>query len=1196
MADVNTADLKELNQTLSSIGLGGNDDTLNSRTLVFLNQLNQLFGDDNSRKIDLKNFTPEMNEQLPSVIDAISKGIDSTLKTKNEDGRTPLQQLDAIVKKDIDFLVEPYSDVGIGKLTQREIARGRVEDIYNKHTHNGQLDTGAVVLELLDLSNNKTLAQNLTRNSPQLLDHMAESVALLNNATPVLEELKNAQKSGLFVTQAVDNTVIQNADPATQLTNDMQIVKGVIGLQNADEEWSADAQGKLKAFVERLQNDPYFGREVTKDEITTLGKTPDIKPGLVNADFIALMSLRADAMGTSTLTPQFKKAAPSSPLDDAELPPQSNIFKKPEDAQSFFDALANLQNRRIELVSTADKMDLKSAALNITTAMALLNPEINAMREQTLAEAGKKLSPELVHMFAGDIATLQLEENIEPHDQFLMRDQVALQGLMTILSHRQVLNLGELKTKDADGNVVSEDSPDWQYTPLKGQEILQKLRNKENPPSFLKNIKDEDKRKQIEHLIKSNQLDDFIASLDHMHYQGVLKNFQLDRGQGLSFGDRTQQLLVNEINRLRSVPDEGNNAVMLFDTLVLTYNNDYHINDMLDADRQQSIMSDPQKNFDKKFEDYYKGAHDAFMNANPDASEEDFEAYLLPMITKMGALPFGTREEREQMKTSLREAIVDADGDSAKFSAAAMAAMKALNTEEKLIRRSNPDVIEIDPKLADGGFIDPAALKFGEKQFTMEDIFKVRDDYEVGRTPRGWQETGLPPGFKNRETMMFKDNEGQVYIAGVDRKSQLATIEKVDYENYARYADPQKYMDEHSATMDDLQKAEQQRIIDTHDEYLNGRGKAAYLDHFVHREMIENDPGYALLANSMGRRSILGIYGERINPDNAPSLNTVAKVSAENADVMKSRITMKSDKITITEIERENARIEAEAEATNEEPTLTKAEARRLESLQSDVVNPIGDEVSKILEIAFRSKRQMVFLDEEQLRMVKEHNRDARFGKELPIGKGLNSQTHIQHINLEENPNNLPLIAYTVGKPDPYKKDDAELVTIEVEPADPRIFDPAELQKMKFRGAGNPDEGHLDYYKRLTHYYPQMARVIESAWNRSNDGFKLVSLDDPSAEHQLQSFTAKSDLVLNNVENYVKNANNRPSHDSLRNAFENSYGEKQSDAEPESDKSALSGAFTNKADGTKDTPEALKSPEAPALKDPKPSSGPFAGG
>ncbi|GEM_PF-5612827 len=807
MADI-TAEKQLLRDNLAALGFpteSADDEVLRAASVVFLNQLNEIAGLDSSQK----------NYDADTII-PLKQALHTNLSVKDSDGLTGLDKFKAIATNDAAVL-DKIIPIG-GGYVKTELNR-----IHEAHKGDPKAAARAS-FEYLATQNDqiKDFIGAVGRVNPEYLDDLPKMLSVMGKAQDILNSYDALAENG-FYDQAPSQASMDKLDSAKTFKDAIQLVEGVIGADQKPQ-WGAPEQQNLKAFVTRLQSDEHFGKDYNGPA------------GVWNSEFAAHLASRIEALPTE-LTPEEKKSLNIKRSDassskerleedratlakavEEELKRRAQPFNSPEHAQQFLQAMETLSNTQgVELLSFQDSLTKEKASRIVEEGLMTLAPLLNDALQSAREKVGDdELAQNISNLLTGGLLNVNVPEIRNANGELDTYDQSSLQSVLKVLGHQHVLGL-------QDGQ------PDWKYSAVKGEQILARLRDTENPPAFLQFLNDQQKE-QLKKVANDQKLDQMILALNYLADNGQLSNAPISSAtqggyensthdrlrdevwgakkydtilarlealetEGLLFdspllessGSRfslvTQDVIKHELSRLE---DAGNMAaVKLFDAMTFATSSPYNLNSMLhSSDRVDSLSSiDPKLSLNKKLETFYNEAHEAY-EKNP-GEYASFEDFMKPMLRSVDALPFGDSEYKKTMDDLRKKSLETANGDGKVFADTLQQGITAfVQEQEKKYGKDNGHEIvpfsntynvqpRLHPKLQDGSF----SVTSEGKTYNADDVIKIYNEYQLEHGhERDLERFEMVP-IDSQRFVIFEDDNGEKFVAGIDRTSMTFSVE-----------------------------------------------------------------------------------------------------------------------------------------------------------------------------------------------------------------------------------------------------------------------------------------------------------------------------------------------------------------------------------------------------------------------------------
>ncbi|MCB1651955.1 MAG: hypothetical protein KDI46_07885 [Alphaproteobacteria bacterium] len=987
-----------LGQALGSIGFDvSTENRLRVASILFLRQMNGLFGD--GGRVD--NFDPAMTTKLQATIN-------EALFSKDDDGVTGLEKFKAIAAKDIDFLVK---DMNFAKTA---LARSTLEDIYSNN------DLAHAIPKVLEESSDdkiKALAGALKTYAPEMLQRPQESLALLQNYKDVFANMGALAQGGFFNTLVNPADLNQN-DPRMQLAAAIQSVEAMIGMPSPDGQWGAEEQQKLKDTLRQLQNDPILGAGLKDEE----------KDGIYSAKYREKLE---------TLAPQLPESTPEQQEFKGRL-------------LTLVDGLAQMDARGVAVLSDYDALDTGTAAQRIETALIGLVPKINETLDKNQDNV---LVKSIVEIFAGDLMDQRIPTNITLDGRLDFNDQAALQGLIMVLSNPAVLSDGKSLPKPLPKAL----GEPWEYTAAKGDYILKRLTDPENPPAFLL-LMEEKERKAFQDLVKSGQLDALFTALDYMNDRDQLASYALFHGQGQAFAPLTRDILADDVARLNAAGHLD--AVQLHDALLRAYTGGFGLNDVLDKEHQIPDTSAESVHLKERLAIFYKKAREQF--AKDQGTYDGFEAFLLPSLQTLNLLPFGDEAQRTAFREGVLKSARAAGSDGDKF---AQGVEDAINGIEGEIGYTHNYEIQpmLHPKLE-----SMTPITSGGKAYSADDIIDMYNDHQIAYASPNYRAQAKAIPLCMQSYMAFRDDHNDVYVAVIDKKSMVFSVEKIDMDLMGRYLEPEEYLAAHKGSLgaEEIQTLEHLIAVKAElaQKYDAREASAKYVYEHAAPALREKSAGFAMLFPEDMRWA----------SGSTPLAFLDHMKSVQNpADSSSALDAMAHETMAVAKAVRANAANKVESPKTipiggnlYEAQLAGEFEAVAYDSIAS------RDDANRLLRDADDMAGEPQMLDQEHLSFLLKYA-----GKNLALGKALGMSIRVAGVDVQPGVEPDNAMAYynrlsqkivIMPRPDYFDKGNVdarrELARgIYIEGVDPEAVTP-EMREQAF----------MDYYKRLKNDYPEL--------------------------------------------------------------------------------------------------------------------------
>ena len=501
--------------------------------------------------------------------------------------------------------------------------------------------------------------------------------------------------------------------------SDTETVLKTIGQEG--KAWDApETQAALKEYVTKLQSDfgfPEARRYGAFDEVTSKKLTQQLAAGPVPAGY--------DAAQLQAFIPA---------LDALR---SSGAYNPPEKPLTAFDATLKVEAMLGELV-----------------------PKLNAQLEEKNAQMPGGFMGQLLKDFiTGGILDRRITEVGEPDGIFDMRTQASLQGMMLVLSHPMLL---EIPAEKGVG--------DHEYTVTKGKYIREHFEEK---------LKGKISDEQLADLKKV--LPELLDSLDYLAKEGMISH----------------ELFINPDNSILSMPDlverqfaqrieehkDGNpDMLRLLDSLTHTYTNSMGMAALMPDLAIPDLFGkiDASKSPRDRLAQFYKEAREKYGD-----KEDNFHTDMIILINTAMTLPYGNRAYREHFEDAMSDALAEAGKISDPDAAAKMFADKVSTYAVELHKTQEggaPAYVESYDRSVPVWKPGLTSLEItsGGHAYNSTDIAQAYDDYNLAVAQGDFQKRGMANPLYQQKFMIFQDDEGQRYVAGIDKDSMIFTVEKID--------------------------------------------------------------------------------------------------------------------------------------------------------------------------------------------------------------------------------------------------------------------------------------------------------------------------------------------------------------------------------------------------------------------------------
>lgn len=753
--DVDSAEALRLREALGSIGLKetGDEAALRRAALDMLNRFNRLFVDPKA---------PLLSTYDPAAMETIKAKIQEEFLVPDNKGVTGLQNFQAIVGKDVSFLVKDISPLVKG------FASVQLNDIYRKHQDNP--DNAATEALKFAAQGNDFAKKMLPRlQDERLINHLPAALKLIENRERLFADLEALNKDGLFEAapqvqgreagadadkagadasaEAGDDTAhdadVSAAqaeetppDPADVKALVLATIKAGIGATLEGAGIDRTDQGLLKQKMLAFQSDAFFSEGWTGP-----------KNGLYSDEFAGHLAIRAAAMPETT---------------DAEK--QAKV-----DMQAFTEALKTASEEYgLDLVSPKDRMSPAEASVVVEAALGPMGRTINGFLAGKQREMGNAQAE--MQEFAGSfdlsgifktlargssLLKVRVPEVENPDEVFDMRSQAALQALLKVLGDPNVMNIPHL----AKGGV---------YEPALGQQII-------GQADFLKgSLKRQMAAEQfaeIEPMLTQENLQQFIDALDVLHENGrIARESLFVNNKAAELPVLNAEILTQKVDQLgRENPD----ALKLMDGLLRQYTGVYGIPALLAGNEALEGEIDPSKTPEARLQEFYKNAKAKHIADG--GTHEEFSAEMILILNTILAMPFGSAEQRASFSAGVRDSVKNAAAESDPARASEVFAAGVVSASAGMAGGPAGFKHEGDPSrgVASHPQLEGATFTSGGKAYTGEEIRALYDSMNAARGAVRGTEAAL----------FFTDDKGETFAAAIHEESGLFMVEKVNAEN-----------------------------------------------------------------------------------------------------------------------------------------------------------------------------------------------------------------------------------------------------------------------------------------------------------------------------------------------------------------------------------------------------------------------------
>ena len=932
---------QRLIQALQSIGVQFSDpqniteDELRLQSVTFMRQMNQLFGDP---------------DQLVSNFDAatlakIRAGIAEDLGTDNQHGKTQLENLQAIVRRDVDFLTEDITGRAYGLVDKQSAARNELEKIYSTNTDDSLATRKVLEFVAKHEDEEKPVSEflaSIRNHAPHILQNLPAAIDVLAKADNVFSDLETLNTQGLFST-APDPAKLAAIDPQKELKQAVGFIEDAIGV-TVDENWTESDAAKLQEFIKKeIISQPYFAQ----------GWSGPID-GVYDADLARHLNSRVAGMPETTQQEQ----------DDKNF------------AQTFFNALGVIQSRSLQV--TPERLTATTATQTVETVLLGLAPLLNEKLDEAAQKTDAQLGglKDLIGIF---VDTSLLEERIPVISKadgiFDLRAQASLQGLLQVLGHKLAMDIpGE---------------NDWLYTPATGQFI------KDNLGKFKKKLAgfmSEEEFEALDKELTDEKVAELITALDYLHAQGrITTDYLLDFEvvipdytqnlfqQRVSVGSTVEMKQLEELGAHRASNLQADNPDMLklLDVLTQQYvGNGAGLQVLMPELEMADLQLDPAADPKNQLAEFYKLALEKHLKNG--GTKQEFQNDLFILVNTVLALPYGSGQYRHAFNNAMEKAIVDASAKGSPEDAGQAFAEEVTKAAAALTEEHGPakyrSHYERDVPVWKPG-LQNFSIQSGGQQIEAQDIADAYDNYHIAQPHNGYRDRGVPDVILKHTYIDFKDDDGNIYVAAIDKKSMVFSIEKIDTEKIRAIMDASKPKGQ------------------TYDQMVD--------------EMRAADPGFALLyPTDKGQGSLGGPIAmllETLKSDNVPHFNEFDAVWEKH----------------VKDVRNENhARTQSEL---GKIPAYMAGKVVPVDQLPQTALPNVREDLNRSAgEIKTDLNILRKFVADEMTatpRVIMPHERgwlgllDRNAGWKLPIGNTPGSGIRVESVEMPSAPYQKPLIA-----------------------------------------------------------------------------------------------------------------------------------------------------------------------------------------
>ncbi|MCB9983588.1 MAG: hypothetical protein H6861_07970 [Rhodospirillales bacterium] len=789
---------------------------------------------------------------------------------------------------------------------------------------------------------------------------------------------------------------VQQAQAAKAQSNIETVLK-TIGQDGKD--WTApETQEALKAYVKKLQTDfgfPEDYRYGAFDEVTSKKLSEHLAAGTVPAGY--------DAAQLQAFIPA---------LDSLR---KSGAYKPPEKPLTAFEATKRVETILMKLVPDLNGQLKEKGAQR---------GQLIGQFEQWFGQFPDSVKQLLKSVTGSDILDFQIPEVGEVDGIFDMRAQASLQGAMLVLSHPELLGI---PAQEGVGNHV--------YTVEKGKFIRE---------NFEKKLKGKISDTELENLKKV--LPDLLDSLDYLAKEGLISKelFINPDNSLLTMPELVQKQFVLRIEKYK---DDNPGMLRLLDSLTRSYTNNMGMAELMPDLEIPDLFSKIDGNLSARdrLAQFYREAREKYGDRK-DAFHDD----MLVLINTVITVPFGDRNYRFGFEDAMIDAFKAAENESDPDKAAAMFAGKLSEAAVALHETQGggaPGYVESYDR--EVPVWKPGLTSFtvtsGEHTYNATDIAQAYDNYNLALAQKDYKKRGMGNPAYAQSPMVFKDDNGQRYVAAIDAESMIFTIEKIDV-----------------AALRTLEK--EMKDVKSGDDFV--------------RRLRAADPGFALLVNQHGSiRNGSFSYGNLYDDVESGSVQGLGEMVEEyggaardihNGNLSRFESNAKWNPALFTASE--------EAKAKSRQQVEFSRAASDLNGTPEDI-QPVSDFIRR------RIYGGPTVLNPQDRDIYEALSRNAE--QELPWGKSLEgAQIRVKGIEVPDGQVSGPLMAY-------YDHDEQKVKVVEA----PQILaDPAQRKALMDSIAGKDDRAMM---KEVTSKYPVLLKMMQN-YSRVEIGRASYKTSDPS--------------------------------------------------------------------------------------------------
>lgn len=972
------------------------EDAFRVESVRFLNMLNQLLGDG----------APITTVDGPAL-QGVSGLINEKLKAPDEHGKTPLQYLKALVDGDTEFLVENVTGRTWG-VSNQGYARDRFNQIFRS---SGTRAENAVEALEFAAENDEDIAKLLTdlrTHAPDVLRNLPEAVALLEGSDDLMADLQTLVDEGLYTGHTI-NPGTGSMPTAQEYQAAVTTLERLSASTSADGAWDETDARAMQALFRTMQNDGYYGQGWT-----------GAKNGIYDAAWRAHL--------------------------DAKLAAMPDTDPRKEHLTTMLASIDVLASRSQS--PTPPPPDIRSATRTVEESLLVLAPKINETLEDAQASmSGQGGLAELFQSFAQvGILEHRIPEISGADENFDLRSQAALQGLMVFLSDPMVMDI------PGENN--------WYYTPEKGQFILANI---DNLKTKIKGLMGEEKYNEsgIEEMLTRDNLLPLIESLDFLASQDpprISQQLLFNQGSVVAAPYTTElfqslisvpedpaeieSLTARGAHRIAGMSANNPDMLKLMEVMTREFTGQFGILDIMpDLEGADALGEiDGTATRQQRIADLYKSARAKHAENGHGATLDDD---LFIMISTINTLPFGNSRYRRDYLQVMREAI-DAAGDITDPDEAARVFSERVTQGMDRLHNlygqpSHTQVFDRDAPAWKPG-LENMTITSGGETFTASQMATFYDNFHIMAAGNPFQDQLGTDFLEMQGAAHFKDDEGNMYVSGIDKQSMIFSVEKIDIARVTAI-----YEDE-SISLDD-------RI----------------------EQMIEADPGFALLAGIWGDYGAMNaVFNQRIF-DNAQNFNTISEHYQRDVDAIREgRDAAQAERDAyIPPYARSTTVSESKGEQTTaarfqdaaQEPSVFDDQTRTRTQILSDL-----DALRNFANDELNSSPRVIMAHETGIMdMLRRNDITGADGRsiELPVGNypGVAS-LRVKHIDLPPEGTTGQMLSYF----------DFENNTIRVIPMPDYLVDPAQRAELMSMTGGSDTEAFM---RGIKENYPELFNAIQ---------------------------------------------------------------------------------------------------------------------